>query len=118
MGKKLTKFLNALTFGHLNRKAKKQAAQLAANKNTELKLNSMELPNVEQLLQALGGKPNIISVSSTISTITFNLEDVSKIDTSTLKEICAKGVVKSLNSVTLLIGDCATALKEKMLQSN
>ncbi len=112
MGKKWNKFLNILTFGHLSRKAKKIAKQQAENKNTELKLNSMDLPNVELLVNALGGKPNISNISSTMSTITFTLLDVNKANIEQLKKICAKGAIKSNSNITLLIGDCANALEK------
>lgn len=114
MGKKWNKFLNILTFGHLSRKAKKIAKQQAENKNTELKLNSMELPNVNALLSALGNKENIRNVSSTISTITFELNNAEIVNVEQLRKICAKGVVKSNNNITILIGDCATALEQKI----
>lgn len=116
MGKKLTKFLNILTFGHLSRKAKKEIAKQEANKNDQLTLNTIGLPDVQATANALGGIANIVNISATISTITFQVTDMAKINFDQLKKISAKGVIKSENNVTLLIGDCANALKAKLLE--
>lgn len=113
MGEKWNKFLNVITFGHLSRKAKKIAKQQAETKNTELKLNSMELPDVQALTIAVGQKENITKISSTMSTITFEVVDINKVNVEELKKLCAKGVIKSTKSVTLLIGDCATKLEQE-----
>lgn len=112
MGKTWNKILNIITFGHISRKAKKIAKQRAENKNTELQLNSMELPDVDALVNALGGKPNISNITCTMSTITFTLMDVNRANLEQLKKICAKGAIKSNSNITLLIGDCANALKK------
>lgn len=116
MGKKMTKFLDVITFGGVSRRAKKEAEKQAATKNTELKVNTMQIPNVEALVVALGGRTNISNVTSTISTITFILMDASKVNIEQLKKISVKGVVKSNSNITLLIGDCATALKDTILK--
>lgn len=116
MGKKLTKFLNIVTFGHLSRKAKKEANKQAQQKNTELTLNTIGLPDINALANALGGTDNITNVSATISTITFQVTAMEKIDLDQLKKISIKGVIKSNDNVTLLIGDCAMMLKEEILK--
>lgn len=116
MGKRLTKFLNIITFGHLSRKAKKEAARQAAIKNDKLTLNTISLPDIQATTNALGGIENIVNISSTISTITFQVTDMAKINFGQLQSISAKGVIKSENNVTLLIGDCADALKTKILE--
>jgi len=108
-----SKFLNIITFGHLNRKAKKQAQKMAEQKNSELTLNTVSLPDVQALKNALGSDANIKSVKSTISTITFELNDMNLINQDLLKQISKKGIVKSNISVTLLIGDCATELAKQ-----
>jgi len=115
MAKKSFKYiiLNILTFGHLSRKAKKIAKEKEANKNTELKLNTMALPDLEKLSSALGGRENIISASSTISTVKFVLTDVNKINLDVLKEIAAKGVIKTADGVTIVVGDCANELAKQ-----
>lgn len=116
MGKKLTKFLDIITFGHLSRKAKKEALKQAENKNTQLTLNTIGLPDVNNITNALGGLDNIVNISATISTITFQVKAMDTLNFEQLKKIAVKGVVKSQDNVTLLIGDCATALKDKILE--
>lgn len=116
MGKKLTKFLNIITFGHLSRKAKKEAQKQAAQKNTELTLNTIALPDTDLLIGALGNIENIVTASATISTITIEVNQMDKINFDLLKKISGKGVIKSTTNVTLLIGDCATALRDKILE--
>lgn len=116
MGKKLTKFLNVITFGHLSRKAKKEAEKQAQQKNTELTLNTIAMPDVNMVVGALGNIENIVTASSTISTITIEVNQMDKINFDLLKKISAKGVIKSTTNITLLIGDCATALRDKILE--
>lgn len=113
---KKTKFLNILTFGHLSRKAKKQAQQEAEMKKTELTLNTIGLPDINALANALGGITNIVNISATISTISIQLSQMEKIDLDYLKKISVKGVIKSADNVTLLVGDCAMLLKDKLLE--
>lgn len=112
-----TKFLNIITFGYLSRKAKKEAAKQAENKNTQLTLNTIALPDVAALTGALGGYENIVNVSATISTITFQVKQMEIINFDLLKKIAIKGVIKSTDNITLLIGDCAMALKDKILEN-
>lgn len=116
MGKKLTKFLNIITFGHLSRKAKKEAAKQAATKNSTLTVNTMGLPDVNAIASALGGIENIADISATISTITFQVRSMEKANFEQLKKIAAKGVIKSETNITLIIGDCALVLKDKILE--
>ncbi|XQP55638.1 MAG: hypothetical protein ACOQNY_02415 [Mycoplasmoidaceae bacterium] len=116
MGKKLTKFLNAISFGHLNRKAKKEALKQSQNSNDQLTLNTVALPDVNLLVGALGNIENIVTVSATISTITVEVTNLEKVNMELLKKISTKGVIKSMTNVTLIIGDCAMALKDKILE--
>lgn len=111
-----TKILNILTFGHLSRKAKKQAQKEAEIKNTELTLNTIGLPDINALANALGGVENIVNISATISTISVQLNQMDKIDLEYLKKVSVKGVIKSVDNVTLLVGDCAMMLKDKLLE--
>lgn len=116
MGKKLTKFLNIITFGHLSRKAKKEAQKQAEQKNTELTLNTIAMPDVNVLVGAFGNIENIINASATISTITIEVKQMDKVNFDLVKKITGKGVIKSTTNVTILIGDCANALKDKILE--
>lgn len=116
MGKKLTKFLNVMTFGHLSRKAKKETARLDSVKNDHLTLNTVGLPDVQVVANSLGGISNVINITSTISTITFQVHDMAKVDIDHLKKVAVKGAIKSENNVTLIIGDCAETLKNKLLE--
>jgi len=108
-----SKFLNIITFGHLSRKAKKLAKEQAENKNTELKVNTIALPDMEKLTNGLGGKDNVISVSSTISTVKFTLKDPTKVNFDILRAVTTKGIIKSTNDVTLVVGDCAAELSKQ-----
>lgn len=116
MRRKLTKFLNVISFGHLNRKAKKEAAKQAQTSNDQLTLNTVELPDVNVIANALGGVANITNISATISTITFQVTAMDKVNFEQLKTISTKGVIKSQGNITLIIGDCAMTLKEKLLE--
>lgn len=116
MGKKLTKFLDVITFGHLSRKAKKEAEKQASQKNDQLTLNTMETPDVNMLIGAFGNIDNIVTASATISTITIEVEEMGRVNFDLLKKFSSKGVIKSSTNVTLLIGDCATSLRDKILE--
>ena len=107
MGEKFSKFLNVITFGAINRRAKKKAAAMAESKNNELTLNTVALPDVAALTSALGSGSNIVNVSATISTITFDVKDMNQVNMQLLQTISKKGVIKSPTAVNLLIGDCA-----------
>lgn len=109
-----SKFLNVITFGHIKRKAKKEALKLADTKNEELTLNTVALPDISILVHSLGGMSNVHSISNTISTVTFKIEDFNKVDIDHLKKLSVKGVVKSAENITLIIGDCAAELKAKL----
>ncbi len=113
---KKAKILNILTFGHLARKAKKQAEIEAQNKKTELTLNTIGLPDINALANALGGVENIGNISATISTISIQIIQMDKINLEYLQKIATKGVVKSVDNVTLVVGDCAMTLKDKLLE--
>lgn len=110
-----SKFLNIITFGHINRKAKKRIIE-TKNKNNYFKQHTIELPNIDQLLNALGGKDNIWSITNTISSITFTVYDSKKINFNELKYISKKGIINSNNSITLLIGDCAEKIKQLLTE--
>ena len=105
------KFLNIITFGHINRKAKKEIIELK-NKNIHFKQHTIDLPNINQLVNALGDKKNIQTITNTISSITFKVYDQKKINFNELKRIKQKGIINSNNSITLLIGDCAEMIKK------
>ena len=79
-------------------------------------LKEKGLPDINALANALGGANNITNISATISTITFQVTAMEKIDLDQLKKISIKGVIKSNDNVTLLIGDCAMILKEEILK--
>lgn len=112
MGQKLSKFLNVITFGAINRSAKKKAQRMEQEKNSQLTLNTIELPDVEKLLVLLGNKENVARISTTISTIKFELYDINLVKVDEIKELTKKGIIKNANSLTLLIGDCAGQLKK------
>lgn len=106
-----SKFLNIITFGYINRKARKKIDKLN-NKNDSFKQHTIDLPNINKLVEALGGKENIQTITNTISSITFKIYHSENVNLQKLKKISKKGIISSHNSITLLIGDCAEKIKQ------
>lgn len=107
------KILNILTFGYLNRKAKKIAKN--SSKNQELVLNTLNIPDIDVLINDLGGEANILEVSSTISTISFHLKNLDIVKRDQLEKILKGGVMKSADNITLIVGDCANGIEKEIL---
>ena len=68
------------------------------------------------MVGALGNIENIITVSATISTITIEVNQMDKVNFDLLRKISNKGVIKSTTNITLIIGDCAITLRDKILE--
>lgn len=80
-------------------------AVLKANsKDAELDLN--------KLVEALGGKENIIDTEVALSRFKVTLKDVSKANKETIQKLGAKGIVEIDNQLKIILGPESKQLKK------
>jgi phosphotransferase system IIB component len=60
--------------------------------------------DIEQLVNMLGGKDNIVSSSHSPSKLTVVLKDNSKTDVEGIKSLGASGIVEAKNSTSMIFG--------------
>lgn len=81
-------------------------------KNKNKVKETIDLPfKLDDLLRALGGIENIKSVSSTISRITFKLNDNKLVQTEKIKELGASGIIETKDGFTFIFGQIARNLE-------
>jgi PTS system N-acetylglucosamine-specific IIC component len=71
----------------------------------------------EQLIEAFGGRDNLVNVDACITRLRMEVADRSKVDHARLKSLGAAGVVEVGNSVQAVFGTQAEALKNDILDS-
>lgn len=59
------------------------------------------------ILQAIGGKENVLSVSANGSRLSFTLKDPNQLNKDILQSIHIQGIVRSSKKTTLVIGEMA-----------
>lgn len=119
----MQKFLLVLgyifTFGILYVVLKNKAKKTALVFNDELRVSTKIPFNVDKFINALGGKPNILQTSSTISSIKINVSDRSKVNEADIKALKPKGYMWDANqNLTLIFGDFVQALETAIKESN
>ncbi len=109
---KKTKYilLSILTLGIFNVVTKKKARKLAINVNDKLVVSKTTNVNINQLIEDLGGKCNIIKVNSTISTFKVTVVDPDKVINEIKNKYGFKGMIKSKKVFTFLSGDDSYAI--------
>jgi len=68
--------------------------------------------DIDKLINALGNKENVKAVSSTISKVTFELEDYKKVEINTLKELGASGIVENNKGLNVIFGKNSPSIEE------
>jgi PTS system glucose-specific IIC component len=71
--------------------------------------------DIEKLIEALGGKSNILDVSATISTLKVNVKDVTTLSKDSFTKFKINGFMKNANQVILVFGDNAQAISELLI---
>ncbi|GAA5414791.1 hypothetical protein [Ureaplasma ceti] len=94
--------------------AKRKAKKLAQTKNMEIKGTTSIDFKMEHLVHALGGKDNVVSVTSTISNVKVKLHDLQLVKIQELKGLGAKGTLKNCDSVTILFGDHSQTIAHEL----
>ncbi|MDR2567700.1 MAG: hypothetical protein LBC44_00120 [Mycoplasmataceae bacterium] len=106
-------FLSIITFGIypiiIASKAKKNQ-QI----NTQLSYSSKAHLNVDNFVADLGGKDNLVSVSSTISTLNVELKNPVKLPQEKLNSYKIKGAVYNGKKINFVTGDNAFAIAQEI----
>jgi len=71
----------------------------------------------EQLIGALGGRDNLVSVDACITRLRIEVVDAGKVEKGTLKAMGAAGVVEVGNSVQAVFGTQAETLKNEIVEA-
>lgn len=104
--------LNVISFGSLYFYSKKKAKRQVKSVNKELKTSRKINFEINDLLEGIGGKNNIKTISTSLSSLKINVIDKEKINISLLKNKCCKGIMQSGNNITLIFGDNSKRIAE------
>jgi phosphotransferase system IIB component len=108
-------FLIIITFGifyfYVRNKAKK-----TSEVNTKLKYSNVSTFDINELIQKLGDKTNIISSSFTLSTLKIKVKDIKLINKEEFKNFKFKGLMINNDIVIIICGDNAKMLSEQINQ--
>jgi phosphotransferase system IIB component len=107
-------FLSIITFGIYYAILLKKAKKASGSTNTSLQHSTQINFNIDDFISILGGINNIKSCSSTISSITLNVESPVEVNKASYKEYGIHGISKSYNKLTIVFGDNAPAISEKI----
>jgi phosphotransferase system IIB component len=69
---------------------------------------------MDDFVNALGGKENIISSSNTINALKLELKDGSKVEKDNFNKFEVHGFIKNNNSLTMIIGNNAQAINDEL----
>ncbi len=72
---------------------------------------------LEDIYKCLGGKTNIVNVSSTINMLKVELKEIKSVDKDGLKKLGVKGMMQSEQTLSLVLGDYSKAL-ERAITNN
>jgi len=70
----------------------------------------------EQVIEAFGGRENLVNVDACITRLRMEVADKTKVDQSRLKSLGAAGVVEVGNNVQAVFGTNAEALKNDIIE--
>jgi len=106
-----TKILNFITFGYVRKKGKK-----ISQENSEIIEISKDIEiDINKLILYLGGLENIGNVSSTITTLKVQFHNRDLINNNMIKNLGAKGIIVSENTITIVFGNWAQELQKQIL---
>jgi phosphotransferase system IIB component len=80
--------------------------------NTQLSSSEKIDFSIDAIIDALGSKNNIKDVSSTLSSVSVLVDDISKIKESEFKKNGVQGVLRRAKKITLIFGDNAPTIKK------
>ncbi len=104
-------FLLVITFGFI----KKTIIDRIEDNTENIIKTSTNIPfNIVVLIHALGGKQNIVEISSTISSLKVTLINIDLVDKDKIKDISQRGILISENKITILFGNYSEQLKQEL----
>lgn len=92
-------------------KRKENPKDLVASLNSKTKGAPIDM---NKLLKAIGEKENVIEVNSTMSKITFVLNNYKIVDIALLKEVGASGIVENNKGLNVIFGKTSPVIAESL----
>ncbi|MGJ1429479.1 glucose PTS transporter subunit EIIB [Clavibacter sepedonicus] len=75
------------------------------------------MPTAERLIQAFGGRDNLVLVDACITRLRVEVADRTLVDHARLKELGAAGVIEVGDNVQAVFGPRAESLKDAMREA-
>jgi phosphotransferase system IIB component len=69
---------------------------------------------ISELINTLGGKNNIVSVSSSLSSVSINLKSSIKLSSADIKKFHIHGVSYGYNKLTIIFGDNSLTIAKEL----
>ena len=80
-----------------------------------IKINKKDFSvRINKLIQALGGKENIVKAEINLSRLKVIVKDTSIVDKDSIQRLGAKGIVEIDNQLKIILGPNSTQLKKYM----
>lgn len=83
-------------------------------KNKDLKEEVHSTINIKVLLEALGGKENIVSVKSSPSKLTVTLKDQKIVNIKDIQTLGASGIVEGKETLSMIFGKSSTSIEQDL----
>ncbi len=90
------------------------AAEPTSDTSKQLK-RSEKIPfDVNQLIEYLGGRENILTVEASLSSVKVGVKEKTKVNQEEIKKLGSKGIMISGLKVSMVFGDVSIAIKEAL----
>ena len=96
----------------LHQKAKKVSQQV----NTQLMYSKKYKFNIDKFVDDVGGIDNIVSASSTLSSLRLELKDINLVNPDLKSKYKINGLTKSSKSIILVFGDNSKAICDDIIK--
>lgn len=105
--------INIISFGIPALVARNKAKKRASEVKNELTYNDNVGFEIDSLILVLGGKENIAKTSFSLSSVTINVKDITKVNLDGIKQYC-KGFSRSNDSLILLTGNTSKSISNQI----
>ncbi|MDR0856802.1 MAG: hypothetical protein LBM76_00185 [Mycoplasmataceae bacterium] len=116
MKKVLYWFFVVLSLGTLQIYAVHKARKQIKKVSDKIEVSGVVNINVLKLIDVLGGKENIVGVTSTINTIKVLAKNAEDINIDSLRQFKPKGIISNKDSVTMVFGNNSSAIAHEINQ--
>ncbi len=90
------------------------SAEPTSDTTKQLKRTEKVPFSIEELIEALGTKENILTVDASLSSLKVGVKEKEKVDQEKIKKLGAKGIMISGLKVSMVFGDISIAAKEAL----